>query len=234
MWSVWFFSQIFIAYFINLFVFSKCTYLTDFLSVYSYLNLNSKTLNSCRDKLGIIGLVVIPSFPRSWSWSRSHYQNSLLLGSWRLYQRLSTMRIFNPRPVLIHNMGKVACVAWRFCRAHYGAEKPQKCTQSARTSGEANLLEASLLSPILACFARPTKTAMLPQATGKISFLRPPISSPESSTSKHWIKMHWWQCKTENVSALWRINCLWHMHWIEILRGCVWSQTNWRMKEKRS
>lgn len=129
MWSVWFFSQIFIAYFINLFAFSKCTYLTDFLSVYSYLNLNSKTLNSCRDKLGIIGLVVIPSFPRSWSWSRSHYQNSLLLCSWRLYQRLSTMRIFNPRPVLIHNMGKVACVAWRFCRAHYGAEKTQKCTQ---------------------------------------------------------------------------------------------------------
>ena len=39
------------------------------------------------------------------------------------------MRIFNPRPVLIHNMGKVACVAWRFCRAHYGAEKTQKCTQ---------------------------------------------------------------------------------------------------------
>ena len=35
--------------------------------------------------------------------------------------------------------------------------------------GEANLLEASLLSPILACFARPTKTAMLPQATGKVS-----------------------------------------------------------------
>ena len=66
-------------------------------------------------------------------------------------------------------MGKVACVAWRFCRAHYGAEKTQKCTQSARTSGEANLLEASLLSPILACFARPTKTAMLPQATGKVS-----------------------------------------------------------------
>lgn len=63
------------------------------------------------------------------------------------------MRIFNPRPVLIHNIGKVACVAWRFCRAHYGAEKPQKCTQSARTGGEANLLEASLLSPILACFA---------------------------------------------------------------------------------
>ena len=62
MWSVWFFSQIFIAYFINLFVFSKCTYLTDFLSVYSYLNLNSKTLNSCRDKLGIIGLVVILPF----------------------------------------------------------------------------------------------------------------------------------------------------------------------------
>ena len=61
------------------------------------------------------------------------------------------MRIFNPRPVLIHNMGKVACVAWRFCRAHYGAEKTQKCTQSSRTSGEANLLEASLLSPILAC-----------------------------------------------------------------------------------
>ena len=61
------------------------------------------------------------------------------------------MRIFNPRPVLIHNMGKVACVAWQFCRAHYGAEKPQKYTQSSRTSGEANLLEASLLSPILAC-----------------------------------------------------------------------------------
>ena len=131
------------------------------------------------------------------------------------------MRIFNPRPVLIHNMGKVACVAWGFCRALYGAEKRQKCTQSARTSGEANLLEASLLSPILACFARPTKTAMLPQATGKVSLLRPPIWSPESSASKHWIKMHWWQCKTENVSALWRINCLWHMHWIEILCSYV-------------
>lgn len=62
MWSVWFFSQIFISYFINLFAFIKCTYLTDFLSVYSYLNLNSKTLNSCRDKLGIIGLVVILPF----------------------------------------------------------------------------------------------------------------------------------------------------------------------------
>ena len=38
----------FLAYFINLFIFSKCTYLTDFLSV-SYSNLNSKTLCSCRD-----------------------------------------------------------------------------------------------------------------------------------------------------------------------------------------
>ena len=38
----------FVAYFINLFIFSKCTCITDFLSV-SYLNLNSKTLYSCRD-----------------------------------------------------------------------------------------------------------------------------------------------------------------------------------------
>jgi len=140
------------------------------------------------------------------------------------------MRIFNTRLVLIHNRGKVACVAWRFCRAHYGAEKPQKCTQSARTSGEANLLAASLLSPTwLAC--TPDENRQSTAGYGKGLFYggdcKMPIWSPESSVSKHWFKMHWWQCKTDNVSVLWRINCLWHMHWIEILCSCVWSQTNW-------
>ena len=52
----------------------------------------------------------------------------------------------------------------------YGAEKPQKWTQNSRTSGEANLLEASQLSPILACFARPTKTCHATAGYGKDLF----------------------------------------------------------------
>ena len=51
----------------------------------------------------------------------------------------------------------IDCVAWRFCRTHYWAAKPQK---RARTSSEAPSPHSfTALSHLF--FARPTKTAML-------------------------------------------------------------------------
>ena len=76
----------------------------------------------------------------------------------------------------------------------------------------------------LGLLARPTKTAMLPQATGKISSTAA-TAKCRYDLPKVRYRSNGLRCiddnKTENVSVLWRINCLWKMHWIEILCSYV-------------